>query len=61
MKVLVAYATLPWILVAALGARRAVPGAGGRLLLLVALYCGIPAANEAHRAAIDVLKEEKAL
>ena len=27
------------------------------VLLLVALYCGIPAANEAHRAAIDVLKE----
>ena len=29
------------------------------ILLLVALYCGIPAANEAHRAAMDVLKEEK--
>jgi len=29
------------------------------VLLLVALYCGIPAANEAHRAAIDVLNEEK--
>ena len=29
------------------------------VLLLVALYCGIPAANEAHRAAIDVLAEEK--
>ncbi len=28
------------------------------ILLLVALYCGIPAANEAHRAAIDVLKDE---
>ena len=28
------------------------------VLLLVALYCGIPAANEAHRAAVDVLKEE---
>jgi alkylhydroperoxidase/carboxymuconolactone decarboxylase family protein YurZ len=28
-------------------------------LLLVALYCGIPAANEAHRAAMDVLAEEK--
>jgi len=27
------------------------------ILLLVALYCGIPAANEAHRAAIEVLKE----
>jgi 4-carboxymuconolactone decarboxylase len=27
------------------------------VLLLVALYCGIPAANEAHRAAMDVLKE----
>jgi len=25
------------------------------VLLLVALYCGIPAANEAHRAAMDVL------
>ena len=31
------------------------------VLLLVALYCGIPAANEAHRAAMDVLKEEKAI
>ena len=31
------------------------------ILLLVALYCGIPAANEAHRAAIDVLREEKAV
>src|SRR5262245_21236539 len=29
------------------------------ILLLVALYCGIPAANEAHRAAMDVLREEK--
>jgi 4-carboxymuconolactone decarboxylase len=29
------------------------------ILLLVALYCGIPAANEAHRAAIEVLAEEK--
>ena len=29
------------------------------VLLLVALYCGIPAANEAHRAAIDVLSEDK--
>ena len=29
------------------------------ILLLVALYCGIPAANEAHRAAVDVLREEK--
>ena len=28
------------------------------ILLLVALYCGIPAANEAHRAAMDVLKDE---
>ena len=28
------------------------------VLLLVALYCGIPAANEAHRAAMDVLKED---
>ena len=27
------------------------------ILLLVALYCGIPAANEAHRAALDVLRE----
>ena len=30
------------------------------VLLLVALYCGIPAANEAHRAAMDVLAEEQA-
>jgi 4-carboxymuconolactone decarboxylase len=29
------------------------------VLLLVAMYCGIPAANEAHRAAVDVLAEEK--
>ena len=29
------------------------------ILLLVALYCGIPAANEAHRAAIDVLNEQR--
>jgi len=29
------------------------------ILLLVALYCGIPTANEAHRAAVDVLQEEK--
>jgi 4-carboxymuconolactone decarboxylase len=29
------------------------------VLLLVALYCGIPAANEAHRAAIDEINEEK--
>jgi 4-carboxymuconolactone decarboxylase len=28
------------------------------ILLLVALYCGIPAANEAHRAAVDVMQEE---
>ena len=29
------------------------------ILLLVALYCGIATANEAHRAAVDVLREEK--
>ena len=29
------------------------------ILLLVTLYCGIPAANEAHRIAADVLREEK--
>lgn len=29
------------------------------ILLLVALYCGIPAANEAHRVALEVLREEK--
>jgi 4-carboxymuconolactone decarboxylase len=28
------------------------------VLLLVALYCGIPAANEAHRAASEVLREK---
>jgi 4-carboxymuconolactone decarboxylase len=28
------------------------------ILLLVALYCGIPAANEAHRVAAEVLREE---
>ncbi len=29
------------------------------VLLLVALYCGLPAANEAHRAAVEVIAEEK--
>jgi 4-carboxymuconolactone decarboxylase len=29
------------------------------ILLLVTLYCGIPAANEAHGVAADVLREEK--
>ena len=29
------------------------------VLLLLALYCGIPAANEAHRVATEVLREEK--
>lgn len=27
------------------------------ILLLVAMYCGIPTANEAHRAAVEVLRE----
>ncbi len=27
------------------------------ILLLVALYCGIPAANEAHRAAVELMRE----
>ena len=30
------------------------------ILLLVTLYCGIPAANEAHRVAADVLREHGA-
>jgi 4-carboxymuconolactone decarboxylase len=30
------------------------------ILLLVALYCGIPSANEAHKAAVDVLREDVA-
>ncbi|HEY7665669.1 MAG TPA: carboxymuconolactone decarboxylase family protein [Xanthobacteraceae bacterium] len=30
------------------------------ILLLVALYCGIPAANEAHRIAVEVLRESEA-
>jgi 4-carboxymuconolactone decarboxylase len=30
------------------------------ILLLVAMYCGIPAANEAHRVAVDVLRESEA-
>ena len=30
------------------------------ILLLVAVYCGIPAANEAHRIAVDVLRESEA-
>src|SRR5690242_12283371 len=29
------------------------------VLLLLAMYCGIPAANEAHRIAADVLNEER--
>ncbi|MBV8752929.1 MAG: carboxymuconolactone decarboxylase family protein, partial [Hyphomicrobiales bacterium] len=28
------------------------------VLLLVALYCGIPLANNAHAAAVEVMKEE---
>jgi 4-carboxymuconolactone decarboxylase len=31
------------------------------ILLLVAMYCGIPLANEAHRVAVDVLKENGAM
>src|SRR5262245_16307180 len=27
------------------------------ILLLVAMYCGIPTANESHRVAVDVLRE----
>lgn len=30
------------------------------VLLLLALYCGIPAANEAHRIAVDALREHTA-
>jgi 4-carboxymuconolactone decarboxylase len=30
------------------------------ILLLVAMYCGIPLANEAHRVAVDVLRENGA-
>jgi 4-carboxymuconolactone decarboxylase len=30
------------------------------LLLLVALYCGIPAANEAHQVAFEVIEEREA-
>jgi 4-carboxymuconolactone decarboxylase len=30
------------------------------ILLLVAMYCGIPAANEAHRVALEVLREAEA-
>jgi 4-carboxymuconolactone decarboxylase len=30
------------------------------VLLLVAMYCGIPLANEAHRVAVDVLRESGA-
>ena len=29
------------------------------ILLLVAMYCGIPAANEAHRIAVDVLRGDR--
>ena len=31
------------------------------ILLLVAMYCGIPLANEAHRVAYDVLREREML
>ena len=31
------------------------------VLLLVAMYCGIPSANEAHRVAADVLREAQKL
>jgi len=31
------------------------------ILLLVAMYCGIPAANEAHRIALDVLRASEPL
>lgn len=31
------------------------------ILLLVTLYCGIPAANEAHRVAAEVLREAELL
>jgi 4-carboxymuconolactone decarboxylase len=30
------------------------------ILLLVAMYCGIPAANDAHRVAVEVLRERDA-
>jgi 4-carboxymuconolactone decarboxylase len=30
------------------------------ILLLVAMYCGIPLANEAHRVAVEVLKQSGA-
>ncbi len=30
------------------------------ILLLVAMYCGIPAANDAHRVAVEVLRESEA-
>ena len=30
------------------------------ILLLVAMYCGIPAANEAHRVALEALRERDA-
>jgi len=30
------------------------------VLLLVALYCGIPTGNEAHKAAVEVLREKPA-
>lgn len=30
------------------------------VLLLLAMYCGIPAANEAHRIAVEVLGESRA-
>jgi 4-carboxymuconolactone decarboxylase len=30
------------------------------ILLLVAMYCGIPLANEAHRVAVDALRESGA-
>jgi 4-carboxymuconolactone decarboxylase len=35
------------------------PGQIQEVLLLLTMYCGIPAANEAHRIAADVLNEQK--
>jgi 4-carboxymuconolactone decarboxylase len=41
------------------GARKngCTPGEIREILLLVAMYCGIPAANDAHQAAVDVFNE----
>jgi 4-carboxymuconolactone decarboxylase len=39
-------------------ANGATPDEIREVLLMLTMYCGIPAANDAHRAAVDVFKED---